>query len=104
MEKYESYPDDGSLKFFALGVHSWDFERDSRWDALTEFAEKYGDRPNDFWYATVGEIFDYEDAARQLVISADGVYNPSSLPIYINIEGRREIVSPLGVVKFRASL
>ena len=100
MEKYESCADDGELKFFAFGVHSWDFERDSKWDTLSKFSEKYGDRPDDFWYASVGEIFDYTDAADQLVISGNGVYNPSSLPIYIIIGGRRETVSPLGVVKF----
>lgn len=99
MELYESYPDDGELKFFAFGVHSIDFERDSRWGDLSEFAEKYGGRPTDFWYATVGEIFDYDEAVKLLVISSDGVYNPSSLPIYIKVDGKREIVSPLGVVR-----
>ena len=99
MKKYESYPDDGRLKFFAFGVHSIDFERDSKWDDLAEFAREYGNRPDDFWYASVGEIFDYEEAAKLLVISDDGVYNPSSLHIYIKIDGKREVVSPLGVIK-----
>lgn len=99
MEKYDAYPDDGALKFFAFGVHSIDFENDSKWDDLAEFAERYGDRQTDFWYATVGEIFDYEEAVKSLVISSDGIYNPSSLPIYIKIDGRRVILSPLGVAK-----
>ena len=100
MEKFEAYPDDGELKFFAFGVHSIDFETASKWDDLREFAERYGDRPEDFWYATVGEVFDYEEAVKLLQIKDDGVYNPSSLPIYIIIDGRREVVSPLGVVNF----
>ena len=100
MEKYEKYPDDGKLKFFAFGVHSIDYERDSKWSDLSEFANKYGNRPDDFWYATVGEIFDYEEAANRLVITDDGVYNPSELPIYIKLDGKKHIVSPLGVISF----
>lgn len=30
MERYEAYPNDGELKFFAFGVHSIDFEKDSK--------------------------------------------------------------------------
>lgn len=101
MEEYESYPDDGRLKFFCFGVHSIDYERDSKWDDLCEFAQKYGNRENDFWYATVGEIFDYEAAAKLLVIDESGIYNPSSLPIYIKIDGKKEKVSALGVIAFQ---
>ena len=100
MAKYEAYPDDGELKFFAFGVHSIDYENADKWDDLVEFAKRYGNRPEDFWYAAVGEIFDYEEAAKQIVIKDDGVYNPSSLPIYIIIDGKREVVSPLGVINF----
>ena len=97
-EEYDGYPDDGRLKFFAFGVHSIDFERDSKWDDLAAFAEKYGNRPSDFWYASVGEIFDYEAAVKMLVINNEGIYNPSSLPIYIKVNGKNRVVSPLGVV------
>jgi len=98
MKEYEEYPDDGGLKFFCFGVHSIDYERDSKWGDLSEFARLYGNRPNDFWYASVGEIFDYEEAVKMLEIRDSGIYNPSSLPIYIKIDGRKEKISPLGVV------
>ena len=100
MAEYDAYNDDGRLKFFAFGVHSWDYERDSKWDDLAQFAEKYGNRPRDFWYASVGEIFEYEAAAKQLVVNDSGVYNPSSLPIYIKMGEQRKVVSPLGVIHF----
>lgn len=94
MEKYDSYPDDGELKFFAFGVHASDFEVNDKWADLEEFASRYGNRPDDFWYATVGEIFDYVLASRSLTVSDGAVRNDSSLPIYILLNGERRVISP----------
>ena len=94
MGKYEDYPDDGELKFFAFGVHSIDFERDNRWEDLRVFAEKYGNRPGDYWYASVNEIFDYEDALSSVVVSDTFVENESDLSLYIAIDGKRTILNP----------
>ena len=89
MELYESYPDDGKLKFFSFGVHSADFERNSTWEALEEFARKYGDRPNDYYYGTVADILDYEDALGSLVISEREISNPSKRTLYLTVDGER---------------
>lgn len=94
MEKYEAYPDDGELKFFAIGVHSIDFERADKWDDLRIFARKYGNRPEVFWYASVGEIFDYEDAVNALEINGCAIKNTSQLPVYIGIDGERRVLNP----------
>ena len=94
MAEYEKYPDDGELKFFAFGVHSVDFENAARWDDLREFAEKYGRRPADFWYATVEEIFDYEQATAQLKVKDDSVENPSDITLYIAIDGQKTAIPP----------
>jgi len=91
-ELFESYPDDGRLKMFAFGVHSVDFERGGKWDDLRSFAEKYGDRPEDYWYATVEEIFDYAEAADSLVLTDTGVINPSDTPVYILVDGEGRVV------------
>ena len=100
MREYEAFADDGELKFFAFGVHSIDFERDEKWEDLQRFADEYGNRPHDFWYASVGEIFDYGAAAKNLKISDDAIYNPTDIPIYVKIDGEGKVVSPLGVCKF----
>lgn len=92
MEKYESYPDDGRLKFFSFGVHSGDFETFSKWDDLRIFAEKYGNRRDDYYYATVGDIFAYEDAIARIEITDTVLKNPTDLPLYIKIEGERILV------------
>ena len=93
MAKYEDYPDDGELKFFAFGVHSWDFERDGNWCDLERFAELYGDRPADFWYATVKDILEYVTAARQLRREGNTLINPSRKDIYLEYNGKRSVIA-----------
>ncbi|MBQ7336253.1 MAG: polysaccharide deacetylase family protein [Clostridia bacterium] len=87
---YEAYPDDGNLKFFCFGVHSIDFERDGKWDELKEFCAKYGNRPEDYWYAPVGDIFDYEDAVKALIVTDTAVCNPSEVDLFVKIDSVRK--------------
>ena len=89
MEEYENFDDDGNLKFFCFGVHSYDFERDEKWDDLAEFAKKYGNRPEDYYYATVSDIFEYEDAVKALEITDTEVINNSGKTLYLKINGER---------------
>ncbi len=84
--EYESYPTD-KLSFFCFGVHAHDFENDNCWDTLEEFAREYGMRYDEFYYATVAEIFDYVDAVDALVINEGSVSNPSDLTVYIKVNG-----------------
>ena len=92
MEKYEAYPDDGKLKFFAFGVHSGDFETAGKWDDLTAFAKTYGNRPEEYYYASVGDIFAYEDAVNSLVITNDSLENPTDIDLYLKIDGERIVL------------
>ena len=94
MQKYEDYPAEDYLMFFAFGVHSIDFERDNRWPDLSLFAEKYGNRPDTYWYASIGEIFDYDEAVSSLKITESAIENPSHLAVYLEINGERKIVAP----------
>ena len=93
-EIYENYPDDGELKFFCFGLHSVDYERAEKWGDLALFAKKYGNRPEDFYYASVDDIFDYEDAVAALEIKEDCVYNPSDITLYIKVDGQRITLMP----------
>ena len=94
MKLYESYPDDGKLKFFSFGVHSIDFERANNWCDLETFAERYGSRPNDYYYASVGDILDYEDAVNSAIITETEIINNSNLPLYIKIDGGKLTILP----------
>lgn len=91
---YDALADDGNLKFFCFGIHSHDFENNNCWDVLIEFAEKYGNRKDEFWYATVGEIFEYEDAVKALVETEDEIINGSDLSVYIAIDGKKTVIAP----------
>ena len=93
-EKYEKYPDDGELKTFIFGVHSIDFERAQNWCDLEKFSREYGNRPEEYWYATNVEIFDYEDAVKSLIITDEYVENPSEISIYIKVDGEKITVAP----------
>ena len=88
--KYDAYPDDGNLKFLCFGVHSHDFENNGCWTVLEDFCAKYGNRPETFWYATVGEIFDYEDAVKVVEFTDDGrIVNHSPITVYLAVNGKR---------------
>ena len=94
MERYEKYHDDGELKFFAFGVHSIDFERDDKWDDLKKFAEKYGNRPDTYWYASVEEIFDYEEATALLKVEDLAAVNTGNITLYVGIDGVKQVIEP----------
>lgn len=92
MEAYDAYRDDGTLKMFAFGVHAKDFETYSKWGDLEKFAELYGNRPEDFWYATNREIFEYEDAIKALVITDTGITNPSDVDVFVLVNGEKTLI------------
>ena len=87
--EYEALEDDGNLKWFCFGVHSVDFDRAENWCDLEEFCKRYGNRPEDFWYATVEQIFAYEDAIRGLIVTDTAVENPSDITVCIKVDGKR---------------
>lgn len=91
-EKFEALPDDGELRWFCFGIHSHDFENANCWNVLEDFAKRYGNRPQDFFYATVHDIFAYEDAAKSLVRCGNEITNPSEIDIYITADGKRTVV------------
>lgn len=101
MEQFAALPDDGELKLFSFGVHSIDYEVGGRWGDLLDFAERYGNRREEYYYATVGEIFDYEDAISRLTVTDDVITNPSPIPVYITLDGEPIIIASESTVKLR---
>lgn len=102
MELYEALSDDGNLKFFSFGVHSSDFN--GKWDVLKEFADKYGSRPEDYYYATNRDIFEYEDAVKALQIneteSGIEIINSSDIALFITVNNQKVIVQPNSTVNY----
>ena len=91
---YESYPDDGELKFFCFGIHSIDYERANAWGVLADFCEKYGGRSDTYYYATSRDIFRYRNAVESLIVTENTVENPTSIPLYVKIDGAPTVVAP----------
>ena len=86
-DKFDAYEDDGELKLFTFGIHSHDYENNDKWADLEYVANKLGDRPNDFWYATNIEVFRYDDAVKAVEVTDTEIYNPSNITLYIKIDG-----------------
>ena len=68
--------------------HSYEFDRNDNWDHIEEICKKLSNNP-DIWYATNIEIYDYVQAYKSLVYSADGymIYNPTLLDLWIDVDG-----------------
>ena len=75
-------------RLFYLWGHSYEFERDGNWQVMEAFASRIGGR-DDIWYATNLEIYEYIQAYRNLVFSADGeqVRNPARQKVWFEQDG-----------------
>lgn len=76
-------------RLFYVWGHSYEFDNDNNWDLIEEICKKFADR-DDVWAATNIEIYDYVQAYRSLVYSADGriIYNPTLQTIWFTIDGK----------------
>lgn len=97
---YDEKEDDGELKFFCFGLHSHDYERGDCWYLLEDLCKLYGNRPEDFYYASVEDIFKYEDAVNSLVVTDAYLENPSDVTLFVKLDGKRIQLPP----KYRMSI
>ena len=69
--------------------HSYEFDRKDNWDHMEEICEKLANN-EDIWYATNIEIYDYTQAYKSLIYSADGhrIYNPTLFTVWLCIDGK----------------
>ena len=67
--------------------HSYEFDNNDNWNHIEEICQKLANNP-DIWYAINIEIYDYVQAYRSLIYSADGsmVYNPTLLDVWIDAD------------------
>ena len=85
----------GNPWLFYLWGHSYEFEQYGNWQVIEEFAAYLGGR-TDVWYAANIEIYDYVQAWRHLIFSADGrqVYNPTAQTLFILSDGEEYRIGP----------
>lgn len=89
------------LLFFVWG-HSYEFDDDGNWHII-ENACKALASEKDIWFATNIEIYEYVTAYRNLIFSLDGerVFNPSHLPVYIEVRGETYKIPAGGETEFK---
>ena len=107
MKAYDALADDGELKMFSFGVHAKDYlKSDAREGSRTAlenlyiFARTYGYRPDDFYYATVEQIFEYEEAVKAITVTETSVINNSDITVYIKANGKNITIAPFGEYNF----
>ena len=68
--------------------HSYEFDHRDNWSHMEEICQRLSGNP-DVWYATNIEIYDYVEAYKRLLYSADGymIYNPTLIDIWIDVDG-----------------
>ena len=90
----EKTPDRSPWMFYLWG-HSYEFEAKDNWDVIEKFAEYTGGK-EDVWYATNIEIYDYIEAWKRLITSADGtrIFNPTAYTLWYSMAGQCGCIRP----------
>lgn len=85
----------GRPYMFYLWGHSYEFEANNNWEVIEAFTEKMAGR-DDIWYATNIEIYDYQEAFKQLQFSMNAklVHNPSAYELWFFLNGKEYSVKP----------
>ncbi len=85
--------------FYVWG-HSYEFENNDNWDIIEKFCKLMGGR-DEIWYATNIEIYEYINAQKSLIISADNkiVRNPTDIPVWFSEGGDVYCVNPGETIK-----
>ncbi len=68
--------------------HSYEFDRKDNWEHMEDICKKLSNG-DEIWYASNMEIYNYTEAYKRLVYSADGhrIYNPTLLTMWIDVDG-----------------
>ena len=91
-KRFVELKNEAPLLFYMWG-HTYEFEDKNNWEHFEEIAELISGK-DDIWYANNIDVYNYVEAYRSLVFSADMRYvnNPSSLDIYFVCNGTNYVV------------
>ncbi|MBR3934115.1 MAG: polysaccharide deacetylase family protein [Clostridia bacterium] len=69
--------------------HSYEFDRDNNWELIDTICSKLACN-DEIWYATNIEIYNYVNAYKSLIYSANGrrVYNPTLITLWLDVDGK----------------
>jgi peptidoglycan-N-acetylglucosamine deacetylase len=84
----------GKLSVFYVWGHSWEFNDAKRWNDISKFCKKIGNR-KDIWYVGCGEFIDYQLALKKLIITKDSISNPiDNKEIWFKQDGILNVLKP----------
>lgn len=88
-------PDWREIPLMYVWGHSFEFGRGNNWEIMEEFCKQMQGH-DEVWYATNIEIYQYVNAMRGLIYSANGkkVYNPSVVSVWIKDGGQVVEIQP----------
>ncbi len=95
---YNMKPQFTQVHMFYIWGHSHFTDRANHWDKLEEVFRKMGNN-EEIWCATNIEIYDYMEAFRNLIMSADGtyIYNPTNTTLWL-MENNGDFMSKHDVI------
>ena len=95
MDEMSLYRANRDPKLFYLWGHAFEFERTHGWDLLEQICQKLSGH-EEIWYATNMEIYEYVNAWRSIVYSADGLtmYNPTLFELWFDVDGPLYTIKP----------
>ena len=76
-------------RLFYIWGHSYEFDSKDNWAHMEEICQRLSNNP-EIWYATNIEIYDYVQAYKSLIYSADGykIFNPTLLTVWLDVDGQ----------------
>ena len=91
-KRFVELKNEAPLLFYMWG-HTYEFEDKNNWEHFEEIAELISGK-DDIWYANNIDVYNYVEAYRSLVFSADMRYvnNPTSLDIFFVCNGVNYVV------------
>jgi peptidoglycan-N-acetylglucosamine deacetylase len=82
------------LSVFYVWGHSWEFNDTKRWNDISKFCKKIGNR-KDIWYVGCGEFIDYPFALKRLIITKESISNPiDNKEIWFKQDGILKVLKP----------
>jgi len=86
--------DNHKLSVFYVWGHSWEFNDAKRWDDISEFCKKIGNR-KDIWYVGSGAFTDYQLALKRLTITKESISNPiDNKEVWFRQNGDLKVLKP----------
>ena len=82
-------------RLFYIWGHSFEFDHKDNWEHMEEVCKRLSFN-DEIWYATNIEIYDYVQAYKSLIYSADGykIYNPTLFTIWLDVDGKLYSIAP----------